>query len=420
MRRRIPLALTAVLLSAQIFRLPALLDVAAGTAPDSVALHYPLGHLLFAPVTLLADWLNGGSRAELIGFLLWALLAYAVLRLVAVRLSLWRETLYAAAFVLGLIAFVAWVVYLPRTIPRLQASSDDALIFDVHSHTSSSRDGRGGFGVAASARWHERAGFHAAFVTDHNVMSDWQQWSRERPARAVRLLPGEELSLRGLHVVVLGNRTRIDNEPWNDDWDSTLALLTRLTSSPSHPYLIASLPEYWRHHWGPDIGAMVAAGIEGFEIWTTSPKAMEVPDSARREVIARAMLERRGLFGATDMHGIGHTATVWNVAREPGWRALNDTTLTDVLITRFRSGGERHRVIAMRRWLPQSRAGSLLAVPLGMLTALRTASVYHAAALLFWIWLVPVARHLRTRRSYRIRPAGDSVDHIRPSESASG
>lgn len=398
MRPRTALILTAVVMLGQLLKLPALVDVISATTPEQVVLRYPVAHVVFAPLALPADWLNGGNRAELLGFFVWALLLYAVARALSPRRSRWRETLFATAMVLALVAFSLWLVYLPRSIPRLVAASDSTLIFDIHTHSSASRDGRPGFGVAANARWHARAGFHAAFLTDHNVYGDAVQWRRERDSAAVRLLDGEELSLRGLHVIVLGNTGRINNEPWNDTWEGTLALLSAIGSGPPatgcrlpaagcRPYLIASLPEYYRYHWGPDIGRIVEAGIEGFEIWTTSPKGMEIPDSARQDVIERARLERLGLFGATDMHGIGHTATVWNIVSLPGWRGVDDGALTSHLLAAFRDGDSSHRVIAMRRWMPESKAGSLFAVPLGLLTALRTASRAHAAALLLWIWV---------------------------------
>ncbi len=133
---------------------------------------------------------------------------------------------------------------------------------------------------------------------------------------------------------------------------------------------------------------------------------MDFPEADRRAVIARCRLERRAMFGATDMHGFGNAATVWNLARLPGWRAPNDTALARALIRRLRAGGpEANQVVALRRWLPESRLGSALSVPVNMGLVLRTASRPHALALLGWIWLVALAR---ARRSAR-RPAAGTL-----------
>lgn len=412
-----PALLSAIVLLAQIFHRSALVDVVDGAAPDAVRLTYPIGHVYLAPLTLLADWLNGGSRHDIIGFFVWAVLVYAIARLVGgghgrvnastpgaspARIPAWlRETATASLFFLALAGFIAWVAFLPRPIPRLVADDPQALVFDIHSHTALSHDGRPGFSAAASAAWHARAGFDAAFLTDHNRFGSATRWRTDAAGRRPRLLDAEELSLSGLHLIVLGNRAEISNRGWNTSWDSTAALIRRVAADSARPFLVASLPEYWRNHWGPRLGDLTAWGVAGFEVWTTSPRAMELPPAERREVIARARLSGLALFGATDMHGYGNAATVWNVARLPGWRALGDSALTAALIGLWRR--ERlaaHRVIAVARWQPGSRLGSAAAVPRNAWLVLRCASRAHAAALLGWIWLPALLlRELRRPRS---------------------
>ncbi len=431
MRRwRGPLLLSAIILLAQLARLSPLMDVVSGQGPTDARLVYPFTHVLFAPFTLTADWLNGGGAQDLKGFLLWAAVVYVLARLMAsaakgqpardptgaagqVRSAgapAWRrETAAAAAFILGLAAFIAYVAYAPRPIPRLVVADAELLILDVHSHTALSHDGRRGFGGAENAAWHARAGFDAAFVTDHNVFGAAKQWRIDAPARPPRLLDGEELSLFGLHLVVLGNLEAIDNAGYTGSWDSTGALIRHLASpdtlhpTPYTPFLVASLPEYWRSHWGPDIADLVRWGVGGFEIWTVSPRAMDLPEPMRRAVIARCRLGRLTMFGATDMHGLGNTASVWNLTRLPGWRAMGDPALTAALLATFRArGAEANRVIALRRWMPASRLGRALAVPVNAAWQLRATSPGHAVALLGWVWLVAGAgRALRTRQRFR-------------------
>jgi len=181
LRWRLPVVLTACVVLAQLFALDPLVDVVTGTAPQTARLVYPVFHVVFAPLTLLADWLNGGSRRDLIGFGVWAAVAYVLARL-AVRGApparrARREAGWALLFVLGLAAFVAWGTWMSRPIPRLAVSDPDLLVLDVHSHTALSHDGRPGFGAARNAAWHARAGFDVAFVTDHNVFGAARAWS---------------------------------------------------------------------------------------------------------------------------------------------------------------------------------------------------------------------------------------------------
>ena len=399
LRWRLPLVLSACLVVAQVFSLDPLVDVLTGTVPVSARVAYPVLHVVFAPWTLLADWLNGGSRRDLIGFAVWAVAGYALLRLAATGIPLarrtLREALYAAVFLVALAAFVGWGYWLQRPIPRLVATDPGDLVLDIHSHTAMSHDGRKGFGAAQNAWWHARAGFDAAFVTDHNVVGAAKAWRTEARGRPPRLLDGEELSLSGLHLVVLGNPGAISNRPYDASWDSTGALIRRLHADSL--YLIASLPEYWEHHWGVELGELTTWGVDAFEAWTTSPKAMDLPPEARRAVVARSRLENRTLFGATDMHGFGNSATVWNLVRLPGWRRLDDGQLTQALIARFRArGAAANQVMALRRWLPETRVGSAFSVPVNVALLLRTASRPHALALLGWIWgLAGVASYRR-------------------------
>jgi hypothetical protein len=397
-RWRVPLILSAIVVVAQVVPTSPLVEVVTSATPVDVHLTWPLTHIAFAPFTLLADWLNGGSTADLIGFAVWAVLAYVGSRLLLTDARMHgrtvREAGYGVVFLLAVGAFIAWGTLAPRPIPRLVASDSSLIIFDIHSHTSLSHDGRKGFDAAANAAWHARAGFDAAFVTDHNVFA---------PGRAPRMLNGEELSLNGLHMVLLGNDTLVRNKPWDADFDSSLALLRVLSRQPSavsrQPFLIASLPEYWRHHWGPDVGRVIAAGAQGLEIWTTSPKAMDFPADRRREVIARARSLGLAMFGATDMHGLGYAATVWNVIALRGWRALDDAALTRSLLERFRAEPGAGRVIALRRRIAATRPAQIVGMPLGVVTVLRGASRGHGVALLGWIWVLALLRRRLTADS---------------------
>ena len=398
LRWRLPLVLSACVVVAQLFPLSPLVDVVSWSAPTSARLTYPLFHVLFAPVTLLADWLNGGSRRDLVGFAAWAVVAYVLARLAVGESGAGRrgrrEAASAALFLVGLAAFVAWGALASRPIPRLLAAGPDALVLDVHSHTAASHDGRAGFGAARNAAWHARAGFDAAFVTDHNVFGAARAWRRDAPPGPARLLDGEEISLSGIHVLALGIDRVIAHQPYDASWDSTGALIRRLHADSI--FLIPTLPEDWRHHTGEEFGQLSEWGVDGFEIWTSAPQAMELPPAGRRTVIGWSKLENKPVFGSTDMHGFGYAASVWNVVQLPGWRALDDDALTRAILARLRAGGVRaNQVVALRRWLPETRLGSALSVPINVAMLLRAASRPHALALLAWIWILAAAASLR-------------------------
>jgi hypothetical protein len=400
LRWRLPAVLTACVVLAQLCSLDPLVDVVTWTAPHSARVSYPVFHVVFAPFTLLADWLNGGSRRDLIGFGVWAVVGYVLVRL-AVRGAppsrrAMREVVYAALLVLGLAAFVAWGYWMSRPIPELVAADRDLFVFDDHSHTALSHDGRQGFGAARNAAWHARAGFDAAFVTDHNAFGAARAWRLEHPAGRPELLDGEEISLSGIHLLALGISSVIPNQPYDASWDSTGALIRRLHADSI--FLVPTLPEDWKHHSGAEFGRLSEWGVDGFEIWTSSPQAMDLPPEGRRAVLSWSRLENRPVFGSTDMHGYGNAATVWNVVRLAGWRSLDAAALQRALLARLRTGGfEVNQVVALRRWLPETRLGSAVSVPVNLVLLLRTASRPHAVALVAWIWLIALAGSGRRR-----------------------
>jgi len=396
LRWRLPLLLSACVVVGQIFSLNPLIDVVTGLPPGTARLTYPASHVLLAPLTLLADWLNGGSRRDLIGFAAWILVAYVLVRLAVRRPAgrAAREALYAGAFLLALGAFVGWGYWLQRPIPRLVATDPDAMVLDVHSHTALSHDGRRGFGAAQNSAWHARAGFDVAFVTDHNAFGAAKAWRLEEPLRRPRLLDGEEISLAGIHVLALGITHVIPYRPYDASWDSTGALIRRLHADSI--FLVPTLPEDWRRHTGEEFGQLSEWGVDGFEIWTAAPQAMDLPPAGRRTVIGWSRLENKPVFGSTDMHGFGNAATVWNVVRLPGWRALGDTALSRAILAQLRTGGvTANQVLALRRWLPESRLGSAFDLPINAALLLRTASRPHAVALLAWIWILAAAATYR-------------------------
>jgi len=410
-RWRLPLLLSACVVLGQILGTNPLIDVAAGAAPADVRVSYPLGHLLLAPLTLLADWLNGSPARELKGFVVWLVVLFTFARLARLdgratrgaRLSGWplvrREGGAALLGIAALALYVAWGALASRPIPRLTSVDPDLLVFDIHSHTAASHDGRAGFDVAANAAWHARAGFGAAFVTDHNTARAIHTTLPGQPRAAPVPLPGIELSLSGLHLLALGTSAEIPNAAYRGSWEATGRLVRALASGQppgTPPFLVASLPEYWRYHWGPDIGTLVQWGVRGFEIWTSSPRAMDFPENLRREVITRCRLDDLAMFAATDMHGFGYSATAWNVTRIAGWRRLGAGELSAVLAAKLRrEGPDANRVVVLRRWIPETPAQAVVAVPLNLVLILRTTSPAHAVSLLGWIWVAALLRRLR-------------------------
>jgi hypothetical protein len=303
-RHPIALGLIALVLLSAFTQVPPLVDVTSGAPPLDADLVRPLLYTLFAPIENVLDALTFLSRDRAISFVgVWtsALALYGLLR----RGSLWRRLLTA---VLGPGAFLLLcvsAVLLPRPVPALVATDSTLTVIDYHAHTARSHDGRRGWTLADLADWHADQGFGASYVTDHGVPFSG---GVDDP---IRLLPGVELSVYDQHVVVLGDVAPIDPGPFGRDTRAMLGVFGELHRQGAIG--IASLPEYWQHHWD-DLDAFAAAGVDGFEIVNCSPRGLAFPTPARTRVLRLAEARDLLVVGASDNHGWGKVTCVWNLS----------------------------------------------------------------------------------------------------------
>jgi len=311
-RHPIAIALVVLLLLTAIHPLPALVDAVTGSAPGEVDLDRPVLYVLSAPLsnTLDAFTFFSLARGEW-ALVVWivALAAWGALRRspATVRHRIGRALVGPLAVVLLTIA----AVFLPRPVPSLTTTDASSTVIDYHTHTEASHDGRPGWTLAKMAAWHQRQGFEATYVTDHNVIYDG---SMPPAGIGISLLPGVEWSVYRQHVVAIGPVEPIQR----DSFGESTARMTRIFGAIERQgaLSIASLPEYWRNHWD-DLGAFLVAGVDGFEIVNCAPKALGFPSAARREVVMRAASHGLLVVGASDNHGWGQVTCVWNVSR-PG------------------------------------------------------------------------------------------------------
>ena len=318
--RRHPVAITLVvlLLLTAIHPLPALVDAVTGSAPGDVDLDRPILYVVFAPLSDALDALTFFSLSRAIwAVVVWGLLlaAWGAVRASSDSLRWQRVVASASLGPAALVLLVVAALVLPRPVPRL-VSDGPGTVIDYHAHTNASHDGRPGWTLARLAAWHERQGFQATYVTDHNVVYDG---SLPPEGVSLSLLPGVEWSVYRQHVVAIGRVEALARDSFGD----STARMVRIFSAIEHQggLSIASLPEYWRNH-AEELGAFVLAGVDGFEIVNCAPKALGFPSDVRRQVIGLAETHDLMVVGASDNHGWGQVSCVWNVS-QPGAQGFN-------------------------------------------------------------------------------------------------
>jgi len=312
-RHPVAIALVVLLLATAIHPLSPLIDAVTGSTPVDVDLERPVTYVLFAPLSNTLDALTFLSqpRAEwaLVVWIL-ALAAWGALRRSETPLTWRRRTTRALVGPGVLVLLAVATVLLPRPVPRLTTEGTvGGTVIDYHAHTNASHDGRPGWTLAKLAAWHERQGFEASYVTDHNVVYDGSLPVPE--GTSINLLPGVEWSVYGQHVVAIGP---VEPVP-RDSFQGSTARMIRIFAAIERQggLSIASLPEYWRYHWD-DLGAFVVGGVDGFEIVNCAPKALGFPSNLRRQVLTLAGSHDLMVVGASDNHGWGKVTCVWNVS----------------------------------------------------------------------------------------------------------
>lgn len=407
-----PLGLTALLLCARLVSVPALSDPVTGATPAQLGLTVPWLYLALAPLFTLWDGVSMLSMTRLRGFLLGLVALYLAWRVGRVlwprsagtswatpRFSVLKEIRVLAVSLLLLAAFLVGGALWHRPMLALTGVDPHDIVVDFHSHTNVSHDVRDtwmrGFDNEANLRWHTRAGFDAAFITDHNIVSrEWGVGSREPRRRNAKLstvlCPGIEISAWRAHIVLLGDTLPVDRSRYNGSLE---ALLTLLATSDSvlGALSVASLPEYRRNHWGR-LDRLIAAGLDGFEVVNASPKANELPRAERDSVIALARDHNRFVVGVSDSHGWGATSMVWNLVHPAGPAHPDPCT---AVLQSLRTGFPAVRIVERHRLRPDAWWPTWL-TPAGVVwETWRSMGWALSGAWMIWIWAIALGRRRR-------------------------
>jgi hypothetical protein len=348
------------------------------------------------------------SMTRLKGFLLGLALLYLLSRLMrnitsgkGTRTVSWRRELFtlgmsAAWFLIFVISGALW----HRPMLSLAGADTDVAVVDFHSHTNASHDVRTtmmrGFDAEANRRWHSRAGFDAAFITDHNTVPAFSP-KAGKPA----LCHGIEVSAWRAHIVLLGDSVAVDPRYYNGSMQELLGLL-HTSESAYHSFSVASLPEYRRNHWAR-LNRLLGAGLDGFEITNAAPKANELTRVERDSVIALARSANVFVVGVSDSHGWGATSMVWNLIRirEPVSKSAD---VCAAVLHRLSGGFSAVQVVERHRLRPDAW-WPLWLTPIGVVwESWRSMQPEVTVAWLVWIWVgAAVSSGARSRLSRQRR-----------------
>jgi predicted metal-dependent phosphoesterase TrpH len=376
---RLPLLLTSLLFIAQAYAVSPLWDAATHADVLQFYLQFPATHLLFAPFFSIADHLTTLGMRQLQWTLAWIALLF-------IAGFGWARAAVAMGYFLF---YAAWIVLVPRPMTALKTVDPEVLIVDFHSHSARSHDGRRTFKAADNIHWHAAQGYHAAFLTDHNKVVASEEASRITAETwkkdGYRSLRGQEVSLYKTHLVVLGNHERIDNKPYDSKPKRVRPFIRDMHR---RDYLvIASLPEYWRYHWGNGVSNLVRWGIDGFEITNSAPKALDFPRDLQLEIVDLCRRENLFMTGISDTHGYGYATNSWNAVRLPGWSTLDPAALERRLLATLKKKRFTAVQVIQRRHVRFERGALEWLSPLAdAVLYFRVLSLPQTFSWMAWIW----------------------------------
>ena len=398
------LAVIALLALSAAWAIDPIRDAATGGSVPQATLDRSAGYLLLAPISAILDTitlLSVRQHAALVVTLVlgWAIWWWWSRRSTDLAIPPGRRTVRIVARVgialVGLIGLYAIAVMVPRPMAALRTEGPAILAIDFHAHTRHSHDGRWNWEAEDVRRWHRKAGFDVAYISDHRTFEGAREGWANNPTQAgteTLLLPAIEAVWQGEHVNILDAHRMyrgILDAPLRDIDTEALRLASLVPGN--EPVLIQTIPG--------DLSKVVSAkghgtaGVRAIELIDGSPRGLAQGRQQRARILDIADSANLALVAGSDHHGWGHAASGWTLMILSNWRAAPPEEVSRAIAATLRAGG-RGSTKVVERYVANTDQPALVpfTVPLVLWGMLRTLSVderivwfaWVAALLLLW------------------------------------
>jgi hypothetical protein len=392
------------------FAIDPIRDATTGGTTTDATLNRSAGYLLLAPVSAILDTITLLTVRQHVALVLTLLLGWAAWwwwtrreRDLAAEPSR-RAVRVASRIGIALVLIVgvyAVAVLVPRPMASLETNSPAVLAVDFHTHTKYSHDGRWNWEVDDVRRWHRKAGFDVAYITDHRTFDGAREGWANNPSQSgteTLLLPAIEVVWKGEHVNVLDADRMyrgIIDAPLRDIDDEALRLASLVPGN--EPVLIETIPG--------DLSKVLTAkgrgtpGVRAIELIDGAPRGLAQSRQQRARILDIADSANIALVAGSDHHGWGHTAAGWTLLLIPNWRAAPPEEVSRAIAATLRSGG-RGSTKVIERYVANTDEAALVpfTVPLVTWGMFRTLSTDERVVWVAWIAaLMLLARVRRVR-----------------------
>jgi hypothetical protein len=388
-------------------------DAATGGAVPEATLDRSAGYLLFAPISAILDTLTLLSVRQHIALVITLVLGWLVWwwwsrREADLAVAPGRRAVRIAARVgialAALVGLYAVAVMVPRPMAALRTEGPALLAVDFHAHTRYSHDGRWNWEAEDVRRWHRKAGFDVAYISDHRTFEGAREGWANNPTQAgteTLLLPAIEAVWQGEHVNILDAdrmyRGILDAQLRDVD---TQALGLASLVAGNEPVLIETIPG--------NLSRVAAAkgrgtpGVRAIELIDGSPRGLAQGRQQRARILDIADSANLALVAGSDHHGWGHAAPGWTLLIIPGWRAASPEAVSRAIASTLRAAG-RGGTRVVERYVANTDRPALVpfTVPLVGWGMLRTLSLDERIVWFAWIAAILLLQRVRGMRRRR-------------------
>ncbi len=285
------------------------------------------------------------------------------------------------------------LIFVPLPNNTIVNNTKDWVLVTTHSHTEWSHDG-----LISQKRlweWHNRNGFDAFFITDHNNHDhtlDFKIAQRNgRFPMEPLVMCGEEFSGSN-HMSLLGLQHKF----------STRGLPDSTVIDTVHAGSGAVIVNHWFDDLNNTMEFYRDLGVDGFEIANSAGNRAY---NRRLYDKIKGFAQKNNLIlnGGLDFHGYGNVCSLWNAFYIPGWHEMNPEDKESTILNIIRSRDQGRLKVLMYNDRPYYEKKNLFFRPL--ITFFGYFRTLHFHQLLSWaVWIVLLVMtkrrfsHVKTRQ----------------------
>ncbi len=270
----------------------------------------------------------GDPLIEYIVLWVWLFLIFGILLVSKQSKQFIKYWILSVPAVIGLAyLIIIWMVFWPLPTNTIVNNSLDTILFNTHAHSHFSHDGL--ITPAEQMAWHDRNGFDAFFLTEHNHNSKTLELVKLQQRGALHQNPHimSAIEFSGSnHMVLLGLTDSL----------ITFSKEDMFVIDEAHRQGALVGVAHWfdgRHN---SLDHYVNLGVDGFEI--ANQNQIAYPMETHEKIVKMCSENQLFIIGGADYHGYGPTCKTWNAMSITGWNELDHSSRTAKIMTGLSAG----------------------------------------------------------------------------------